>query len=273
MSKAERDCAVCGQFYPADTLELKNSVDELIGNVPPQKIDRIRGIIAPHAGYMYSGSTAAHAYALLRGRKYSTVVIVSPSHREYFDGVSVFPGNSYRTPLGSVNIDIRLRDRLLNASSVITSSNAGHKEEHAIEVQLPFLQSVLDEFVFLPVVVGDQCRGNCFALGEALAIILQGENALLVASTDLSHYHSSAIADQLDAVIIEDVNKFDYEGLMRDIELKRGEACGGGPAVAVMLALSRLGARTMRVLHHCNSGDISGDHSQVVGYLSAVAHE
>ncbi|MEK9136797.1 MAG: AmmeMemoRadiSam system protein B [Bacteroidota bacterium] len=273
MGKDDRRCTVCGQFYPADPQELRQSISEMIAGVKPLKLDgTVRGIIGPHAGYMYSGYTAAHAYALLQGKTYDCVVIVSPSHREYFDGVSVFPGGSYSTPLGGVEVDRALREKLLKNSAVVTASHSGHGLEHAIEVHLPFLQYVLGDFKLLPIVMGDQRRENCFALGDALGEVLKDENVLLVASTDLSHYYPSDVANRLDAMIIEDVKKFDYESLMRDIELQRAEACGGGPTVSVMLTLSRLGVKKMTILHHCNSGDVTGDHSQVVGYLAAAAY-
>ncbi|MBM2841718.1 MAG: hypothetical protein HW412_2246 [Bacteroidetes bacterium] len=273
--KAERPCEVCGMFYPADPSELRRNIGELLSSVMalPKITGTVRGIVGPHAGYKYSGFTAAHAYSLLKGAKYSSVVIVSPSHREYFDGISVFPGHSYVTPLGVVPVDEELRERLLKQCSEVTASYAGHGPEHAIEVQLPFLQYVLGEFRFLPIVIGDQKRENCFALGDALAEVLADENALIIASTDLSHYHPSSVANNLDAIVIDDVKKFDYEGLMNDLEFQKTEACGGGPTVAVMLALWRLGVRKIAVLHHCNSGDVTGDSSQVVGYLAAAAYE
>lgn len=273
MNPGKRECVVCGQFYPAEPDVLRENIRELMAAVDSPEIKgTIRGIIAPHAGYMYSGFTAVHAYALLQGTKYSTVVIVSPSHREYFDGVSVFPGESYATPLGLMEVDDKLREQLLKRCDVASASNAGHREEHAIEVQLPFLQYMLGDFKLLPIVVGDQKREYCLALGEALGEILKDEHTLLVASTDLSHYHHSSLANRLDAIAIEDVRKFDYEALMQDLEGQRTEACGGGPTVAVMLALRKLGVNNMTILHHCNSGDVTGDHNQVVGYLSAAAY-
>jgi AmmeMemoRadiSam system protein B len=273
MKITERECSVCGQFYPAGAGELRENIREMISEAKGPKIEgTIRGVVAPHAGYMYSGVTAAYAYACLQGAKYSTVVVVSPSHRDLFDGVSVFPGDSYSTPLGVVRIDEELREALLQHTSVVKALYSGHGEEHAVEVQLPFLQHVLGEFKFLPLVIGDQRREYCFALGEALGDAVRKTNVLLVASTDLSHYYPSSVAEKLDAVAINDIKTFDYESLMRDLEFQRTEACGGGPTVAVMLALSRLGVRKMAILHHCNSGDVTGDHSQVVGYLSAVAY-
>ena len=270
---AERTCSVCGLFYPAEAEELRRTVSEMLAAASPPKTEgNVRGIIGPHAGYVYSGPTAAHAYALLRGSTYDTVVVVSPSHREYFDGVSVFPGEAYITPLGTVPVDKELREKLLRHSPIVRSSHAGHGEEHAIEVHLPFLQCVLGEFKFLPVVMGDQKREYSFGLGDALGEVLQGRNALLVASTDLSHYYPADVANKLDAVAIDDVGNFEYERLMLDLEHNRTEACGGGPAVAVMRALHKLGVRKMTVLHHCNSGDVTGDFSQVVGYLAAAAY-
>jgi AmmeMemoRadiSam system protein B len=268
-----RPCAVCGQFYPDDPGVLKREVDALLDRVKPKSPGGIvRGIIAPHAGYMYSGYTAAHAYSLLRGKSYDTVVIVSPSHTEYFEGVSVFPGAGYRTPLGPVSMNDRVRDKLLSSSAIVTESRSGHRAEHAVEVHLPFLQQVLGDFTFVPLVVGNQTREVCFLLADALSEALRNENFLLVASTDLSHYYSSEIANRIDRKMIEDVRLFDYERLMTDLETGKAEACGGGPTVSVMSALLRLDVTRMEILHHCNSGDVTGDHRRVVGYLSAAAY-
>jgi AmmeMemoRadiSam system protein B len=269
-----RDCAVCGQFYPADPGELTSTITALIADVANTgKLEGIKGLIVPHAGYMYSGPTAAHAYALLRQESFSLVVVVSPSHREYFDGISVFPGDAYGTPLGKVPVAVHARERLIQASPAIQESAVGHGDEHAVEVQLPFLQALLGSFEFLPIVVGDQRREYCYALGEALAATFREERVLLVASTDLSHYHSGAVADKLDAVATEDIRTMDFDALMRHLELQQTEACGGGPTVSVMIALHRMGVKQMTILHHSNSGDVTGDYRQVVGYLSAVAHE
>ena len=267
-----RQCAVAGFFYPSDPAVLRQEVMALLRKANQRNISGIvRGLVSPHAGYPYSGLTAAHAYALLQGKRYSTVVIVSPSHREYFNGVSVFPGEFYATPLGDVQINSELRDELLRECPLVQASDAGHHDEHAIEVQLPFLQEVLRNFTILPVVMGDQRRDMCLELAGGLARIAQDENVLFIASTDLSHYHSSEIAEQLDAVMIEDVRAFDWDRLMQDLDAHRTEACGGGPTVAVMAALSDLGVTRMEILNHCNSGDVTGDRDRVVGYLAAAA--
>jgi AmmeMemoRadiSam system protein B len=262
---------VCGLFYPADRAEVEREVNSLLKTVDPLKIEgTVRGLIVPHAGYQYSGFTAAHAFALLSGRSYRTVVIISPSHREYFDGVSVFPGDGYAPPLGVAPLDREVRSALAQETSLVRSSLEGHGDEHAIEVQLPFLQCVLGEFSLLPIVMGDQRREYCLELGRALGTVL-GEDVLLVASSDLSHYYPAAVADQLDRVARDDVRSFDAERLMRDLEMKNVEACGGGPIVAAMVALQQRGVDTMHILHHCNSGDVTGERRSVVGYLSAAA--
>jgi hypothetical protein len=238
----------------------------------PRFQGKIRGLIVPHAGYVYSGPTAAHAYALVRGHTVETVVVISPSHRDYFEGVSVYPGDAYETPLGLVPVNAGLRDVLLRECPVVHASMAGHADEHALEVQLPFLQEALGTFSLLPLVIGNQVRDTCFTLGRALGRILDREATLLVASTDLSHFHPSSVARRLDQVVIDDLQQFDADRLMTDLESNMTEACGGGPTVALLVAAQAMGATHVRVLHHTDSGTITGDTHSVVGYLAAVAY-
>ena len=273
MTESVRKPAVAGLFYPGDPIELRNDLDRLFQKTKcPERKGIVRGIIAPHAGYMYSGFTAACGYARVAGATYDVVVVVAPSHREYFDNVSVYPGAAYQTPLGQIPIAEGIRDGLLQSCTHVIASEAGHLKEHAIEVHLPFLQRILPEFRLLPLVIGHQSREISFDLGRALGDLLRRGNALLIASTDLSHYYPSSVANRLDAVVVGDLRRFDEEALMDDLDAGRAEACGGGPAVAVMTALRVMGATSMEVVHHCNSGDITGDTSSVVGYVAAVAY-
>jgi hypothetical protein len=266
-----REPAVAGMFYPLERSVLDREVDALLNRVEVEEIKgELRGLISPHAGYIYSGYTAAHGYRLLKGKSVQTVVIIAPSHREYFRGVSVFSGSAYRTPLGILEVDDELRSELVRDGGVIEASLSGHREEHAIEVQLPFLQKVLAEFKILPIVMGDQQREFCVALGERLGRILNGKNALLVASSDLSHYYSYDVACKLDQVVVNDVRGFDEERLLKDLDTQQAEACGGGPIAAVLIAAKKLGADKVEVLNYCNSGDVTGDKDGVVGYLSAA---
>ncbi len=266
-----RSPVVAGMFYPEEPQKLNSTIELLLSDVSKKNLNgSLVALIAPHAGYQYSGMTAANGYVLLKNRRFDCVVIVSPSHREYFNGISVYQGSAYRTPLGDMPVDDALREQLADGETTIEISERGHHQEHAVEVQLPFIQKVLGETRILPIVMGDQCREYCFHLGTKLSKILKGTNTLLVASTDLSHYHPYAIAKALDKIIISDIERFDFNKVMDDLEAERTEACGGGPTVAVLIAASRLGANRVKILHHCNSGDVTGDHGRVVGYMSAA---
>ncbi len=200
-----RPPSVAGLFYPSEKAELEESVRVLMRDakkdVKQDLPERIFGIISPHAGYAYSGYTAAHAYSLLQGKEIKTIVVVSPSHREYFEGVSVFPGKAYSTPLGKVEIDSDFRDGLLESSCGLVEANfAGHRTEHAVEVQLPFLQVILGKFKLVPLVMGDQKPEYCRNLGKSLSEVV-GEDTLIVASSDLSHYYDYESANKIDQIL------------------------------------------------------------------------
>ncbi|MFI5252779.1 MAG: AmmeMemoRadiSam system protein B [Bacteroidota bacterium] len=266
-----RSPEVAGSFYPAKHQELDSVLDGLLAAIPIEEHEgTLRGIIVPHAGYQYSGVTAAFAYKLLTGLTFDTIVIISPSHKEYFNGVSVYSGKAYETPFGVLSVDAELRSELTAKEVNISISEHGHGAEHAIEVQLPFIQKILGKVKILPIVMGDQRREYCFRLGEKLGEILKGKSALLVASSDLSHYHPAHDANMHDAIVIKNVAAFSPERLMESLERDQAEACGGGPIVAMMIAARSLGGNTVKILDHRNSGDITGDKSSVVGYLSAA---
>jgi hypothetical protein len=266
-----RQPAVAGAFYDADPDVLRRHVDSLLDQARGATVKgSIKGLVSPHAGYMYSGSTAAVGYRLLRGKSYDAVILVGPSHREFFTGASIYPGDSYRTPLGDVPVHKEMRDELVKEGGTIMLSDAGHRGEHCLEVQLPFLQRVLGEFSIVPIIIGNQRREFCLALGNALAKAASRRNVLLVASSDLSHYHPYDEAVKLDRQVIGLVEALDDITMMDQIEEERIEACGGGPVVSVMHAAKLLGANRSQVLFYCNSGDITGDKDAVVGYLSAA---
>jgi len=267
-----RSPVVAGMFYPGQRDVLAHLVDDLLTRANPAALKgAVKGLLAPHAGYMYSGLTAAYGYKLLKGLRGVTVVIAAPSHREHFDGISIYPGDAYRTPLGTVLVDAALRDAIASFGPPIVVSLSGHREEHAVEVHLPFLQRTLEDFSFVPVVMGEQQREYCDALGAALAGACSGKPVVIVASSDLSHYFPYDTARMLDGVAQDDIAQFDPQRLLDDIENERTEACGGGPLAAMLIAAKRLGADRTAILHACNSGDVTGDRSGVVGYLSAVA--
>ncbi len=270
-----RPPSVAGLFYPAGKDELRHTcakyMEDARRELSSLADDRLFGIVAPHAGYQYSGYTAAHGYASIPPNSFQRVIVVSPSHREYFDGISVFSGKSYSTPLGEIEVDVGLRESFLElAGESAIESRAGHKTEHALEVQLPFLQLALGSFKLLPIVMGDQNRKYCGILGKVIADLVSGDRTLVVASSDLSHYHDYDTAEALDKVCADDVAQLDPDKLLDDLQDGRCEACGGGPVASLLYAAKASGATNARVLYHCNSGDTTGDKTGVVGYLSAV---
>jgi len=274
-SEYVRPPAVAGLFYSLSSGELRSSVNELLagarGDVIDEPPENISIIISPHAGYLYSGFTAAHAYSLLHKHQFKTVIVISPSHREYFEGLSVFSGKAYSTPLGEIEIDGEIRRKFMrSAGKFAVESQLGHKTEHAVEVQLPFLQETLGDFQLVSVVMGDQKREYCTALGKVLSEFVGDPDILLVASSDLSHYYDYETANVMDEICIQDIQRLDAEALADDLENRRCEACGGGTIVACLQAAKSEGLSKASILYHCNSGDTSGDKSAVVGYLSAV---
>ena len=274
-----RTPAVAGAFYPANPDTLAQWMNEMLTHSQvsyPQP--RPQGLICPHAGYIYSGMVAAAAYKQLAGNEYTTVIVVSPSHREYFGHSAVLCAGSYSTPLGAIEIDSALAGRIAGAGyQSVKCSPRGHIQpgmqmgEHALEVQLPFLQSVLGEFKLVPVVMGSQREQNCDELAGAMADVLAGrDDVLLVASSDLSHFHGYEQANELDGRLAKLVGAYEDEKLLELVNERKLEACGGGPIAAVMKACRRLGADSCRVLSIANSGDVTGERDRVVGYMSAM---
>jgi AmmeMemoRadiSam system protein B len=261
---------VAGSWYPGSASALAAAVDRHLASAPRDLSGELTAIVAPHAGLIYSGPVAAHAYRLLRDRRFDAAVIVGPSHFVSFEGVSVYRTGGFETPLGVAAVDESCADALLAATPVIREHAAAHAREHSLEMQLPFLQHLAPGAKIVPLVMGRQTADTARALGDALALVARGRRALLIASTDLSHYHDAGTAARLDAVVIDHVTRFDPDGLQRTLDAQPEHACGGGPTVAVMRAAKALGARNAVVLRYADSGDVSGDKSAVVGYLAAA---
>ncbi|MGH7449830.1 MAG: AmmeMemoRadiSam system protein B [bacterium] len=276
--------AVAGMFYPEDAGELRRNVKTLLEAAAPQYSDHsIVAAIAPHAGYIYSGPVAAYTFKTLQARyptsvappstadQFSpTVVVIAPSHRETFPYISVFTGQAYCTPLGEVPVAQELAEALVAADEYIMADWRGHLREHALEVELPFLQVIWPQFRLVPVVMGQQDWELCKLLGEHLATLARENAMLILASCDLSHYHPYEEAVEIDTRFIEHLCAYDPEALHRALEEEVCQACGGGPVVAAMIAARTIGADTVDILRYQNSGDVSGDRSTVVGYLAAT---
>lgn len=268
-----RRTSVAGTWYPDNPARL---IAHLDGYLERARVDdpagRLRAVVAPHAGLMYSGPVAAFAYNVARRHQHSAIVLVGPSHFLSFQGVSIWPDGEWETPLGPVKVNRELAKAVADASSQIVDLPAAHGREHCLEMQMPFIAHVLPRVPIVPMVMGHQTRETAFALGAAIAQAIEAHapDALLVASSDLSHYEDATTAMALDRRVIEHVERLDADGLMRALDAEPRHACGGGPMVAVMDAARRLGASHARLLQYADSGDVSGDKSSVVGYMAAA---
>jgi AmmeMemoRadiSam system protein B/AmmeMemoRadiSam system protein A len=273
--KEIREPAVAGAFYPDKPEVLSRDVKKYLENSKKEKIEGdIVALISPHAGYMYSGQVAAYAYKLVEGRAFDSVVVVAPSHRVLFKGASLYDRGGYRTPLGVVPIDTELSKKMMERRKEIQFLPEAHSQEHSLEVQIPFLQVVLKTFNLIPIVMEPYWSWEtCQSVASAIAETVKGKRVLLVASTDLSHFYTYNIAVELDKIFLNHIERFDVEGLNRDLKNNRTEACGGGPVVTIMLAAKMLGANHGKVLKYANSGDVTGDRSRVVGYAAAVFYK
>jgi AmmeMemoRadiSam system protein B/AmmeMemoRadiSam system protein A len=265
-------------WYPAETKELTAMVDQMLAKAEKTDINGIIiGLISPHAGYAYSGTVAANSYALLKNKNIKRIVVIAPSHISAFDGVSIYDGDAYATPLGNIYVDHDFADKLAKMNPLIKRSGKGHDDiymgrgEHALEAQLPFLQRVLKEFKLVPIIMGEHDFRTCRVLGIALAEIIKPGETVIVASSDLSHFHPYEEAVKMDYSVIRAIEEWDYFNLSRNLQTRIWEACGEGPIIATMIAAERLCATQAKLIKYANSGDIpDGNRSSVVGY-SAIA--
>lgn len=277
MDENTRGPVVAGQFYQADPQKLRAEIEGYLDRASPAgPKGEIAALISPHAGYVYSGPVAAWGYSLLEKGQFETVVVISPSHTEYFPYASVFDGSAYVTPLGSVEVDAGLAAAIAEGGDRIRLDSRGHvparggRGEHALEVQIPFLQVALGEFRLVPIVMGDQSREVVEQLGDAVGEALGDSRVLIVASTDLSHFHDRKTARRLDDRFMRMIEDEDAEGLLGALSDGSTEACGGGPSAAAILAARSRGPVECSVLRYADSGDVTGDTGNVVGYVSAV---
>jgi AmmeMemoRadiSam system protein B/AmmeMemoRadiSam system protein A len=266
-----REPVCAGTWYPGDAKRLREDIEIYLQKAAtPDLHGRLFALIAPHAGYSYSGQVAAYAYKLLEKQKFESVVLIGPSHHAYFSGVSIYDRGGFRTPLGVVPLDTALTAALKERDGRIRYVAEAHAEEHSLEIQLPFLQVVMPGFKLVPLVMGDQSFESCQWLAEAVARCIGKKSVLVVASSDLSHFHSYQEARKLDQVVLDEVNAFEPRALSDNLKRGTCEACGGGPMVTAMLIAKKLGAAKGQVLYYANSGDVTGDRSRVVGYMAAA---
>jgi AmmeMemoRadiSam system protein B len=270
-----RPSPIAGRWYPGNPQRLAASVDAYISAADIPVIQgEIVAVMAPHAGHIYSGPVAGYAFAALRGKEAAYAAVISPMHHPYPQPLLTTSHRSYQTPLGEVPVDHELTNKLdaaLKNRLGFGLTPVTRDEEHSLEIELPFLQrSLKDAFQLLPVMVRDQSLKTTRALGEALAEVLKDVSAILVASTDLSHFYSQTIANELDGELLRRVAEFDPEGVLKAEDEGVGFACGRAAVAAVMWAARGLGADKIQILNYATSGDVTGNFSEVVGYASAV---
>jgi AmmeMemoRadiSam system protein B len=259
-----RNPAVAGQFYPGTARELDRMVRRYTRDAAEKT--RAKGIVVPHAGYVYSGGVAGEVYSSVEIPERH--IIFCPNHTGVGAKAAVMVRGAWRMPWGEVPIDEELADRLLAASPLLTEDASAHRGEHSLEVQLPFLRRFRETFRFVPVALGNLSFSDCRTLGEAVARVA-GEDALpplLIASSDMSHYEPDGVARKKDGQAIDRILALDPEGLFRVVRSERISMCGVIPATVVLFASLALGAGSARLIQYSTSGDVSGDRGQVVGY-------
>lgn len=257
-----REAAVAGQFYPADSRQLTRDIEQLLAGDELSATDIPRALIVPHAGYIYSGSTAATAYRTLQTFKndIKKVILLGPAHRVYLRGMALPSVEKFNTPLGHIKLDRDIIDSLVSLPGVAISDEA-HRLEHSLEVQLPFLQRLFDDFTLVPAVVGESSPEQVATLIDTLAEI---PGSLIVVSSDLSHFHDYETARAIDTSTSRKI-------LQKSSQLSGEEACGAR-AINGLMASSFAQSLNIKLLAACNSGDTAGDRNRVVGYASFLLH-
>jgi AmmeMemoRadiSam system protein B len=268
-----------GAFYEGDAEALKTQIENcFLQELGPKKLPEVNktgprkiiGLICPHAGYMYSGAVAANAYyELAQDGKPATVVILGPNHTGYGSGLALMNEGVWRTPLGDVEVDGETANRIVQETRLVDVDDLAHRFEHSIEVQLPFLQYLYgSEFKFVPICFQMQDLSSAVEVGNALVEVLASKNAVVIASSDMTHYEPRANAEAKDLAALKAVEAMDEKLFYSIIRTRNVTACGYGPIAAVITVAKGLGAKEARLLCYKSSGDVTGDYSNVVGYAA-----
>lgn len=277
MMKAQhvRPSAIAGSWYPGDPDDLRAEIQAYLSRSNPiMPKGNLVAIIVPHAGYIYSGQTAAYAFKLLKGKTFERVILCSPFHAMTREALLTTSFAAYQTPLGTIEVDekaVKQIDQLLQAHHLPPVFRIQREQEHSLEIELPFLQIVLDQpFELVPLMVRSHQPEYLRTVASALSTLVEEKPTLIVASTDLSHFNPAATAEQLDQVILDDIQQLDPIQLLEDNRTGKGSACGtGAVALTLFTALSR-GANHAEILHYTHSGKVTGDNHSVVGYGAAA---
>jgi AmmeMemoRadiSam system protein B/AmmeMemoRadiSam system protein A len=266
-----RQPAVAGEFYPSDPSALASAVEGYISHaekLPPE--GELIALVAPHAGYDYSGGVAGWSFRQVSGASYDTVIVIGPTHRFGFQGASVYTGDYFATPLGEIPIDKAMAMSFLDAKSDIVNEPRAHEKEHSLEVEMPFLQKALKGFKVVPIVVGDPTHESMESLSSSLARVMRdkAKKTLIVVSTDWSHYHDYDTAVRMDGRGMQTVAKLSSFELYGRVSRGETELCGIFPMMLALDVANKLGADTVKLYKYANSGDVTGDKRSVVGYAA-----
>ena len=270
-----RPSPIAGTWYSSDPGQLGSTVDRYINNASiPDLSGEILGVIAPHAGYRYSGPVAGHAFKAVKGHSYDIILVISPLHQYHPQPILTSGHNAYQTPLGTIPLAKELLEEIsksLKAKFGVGLTTIRNDQEHSLEIELPFLQQAIEgDFNLVPIMLREQTREFSKGLGNILAEILEGKSFLMVASSDLSHFHPETVANKLDQRVLQAVDDFSPERLFDLKESGAGEACGLAPIAALLWASRALGADKVTRLSYNTSAAGTGDRSSVVGYGAAV---
>jgi len=263
---------VAGSFYSADPKELAASIDYFKQTAGPVLTDhKVLIAIAPHAGYPFSGPVAAYTFKAISGIPYKTIVIIAPSHFFPFEGISVWPQGGFKTPLGILNVDEDFAQALLKENPKFQFLPKVYEQEHAVEVELPFLQKTFGNIRIVPILMGNPDPEVARSLAVALdKLIASRDNVLILISSDMSHYYPYDVANQMDALTLQAIQEIDPKKFFEGCVAHKMEMCGFMPVTTALIYAKLRGIQHVEVLKHANSGDTSGDKSKVVGYSSVI---
>jgi len=263
-----RSPAVAGRFYPSDPEELRREIDKFTDGAG-EKV-KARACLVPHAGYMYSGGVAGKVYRSLEIPK--RILMLGPRHFPHGESLAILSDRPWRTPLGDLQIDSALAAELKQAFPLLREDAVAHETEHALEVQLPFLQRLAGDFRFVPIALGTERFDLFDQLGRAIAKVhaAQKEPFLILTSSDMNHYESDAITRVKDRFALDKIAALDPKGLHEVIRAKEISMCGYGPAVVMMTAMRELGAKQAKIIAYATSAEVSGDYDWTVGYAGAL---
>lgn len=278
MNSYLREPAVSGIFYSKNQKELSKDIESLFrnpnfgpGNLPPSSNkERIYGMVCPHAGYIYSGAVAAHAYYELSSSKFDSALILGPNHYGLGSDISLMDRGSWETPFGKVEIDSEAAKEIHQKSEIVSIDESAHSRDHCIEVQIPFLQYIKSEFKIVPIILINQSKNSCKKLGFDIYESIKDRNFVPIASSDLTHYEPNNLAHEKDKLLISAILSLDIEKFYSVLVSFNVTACGYGAIATVMEISKRMGATKGKLLKYATSGDIAGDNRSVVGYSSIL---